>query len=227
MAEELWRCLEQSWDGDSCFPLQDSGNLVKAAWSHQLLTAGESHGGRKASLPWGSVFVKPQLSCICIFSCFFSQKRSWKRSLGWGNNLQLLGHDMEPPAGNKQKKGKQSALKVSLVIQWYNAVRIREFSCKGVNKKSAVKWYENVAHCKPKHFMESHGLYNHYTAVNFLPWSLCCHMVPLILSLLLWKWLGNLSTSDWLLCFFLKICKPICFWYWSWTFCLFSPALTA
>jgi len=64
MTEELRRCLVQSLDRDSCFPLQDSGNL-----SDQLVAAGGSHGGGKASLPqevWATVV-------LVTFSAFFTK----------------------------------------------------------------------------------------------------------------------------------------------------------
>lgn len=66
----------QSLDRDSCFPLQDYGNVAKAALSHQLLAAEGSHRGRKASLPQEIlVFAEPQLSYVSIFSCFLHESR--------------------------------------------------------------------------------------------------------------------------------------------------------
>lgn len=61
-------------DRDSCFPLQDSGNLTKAALSHWLQAAGGSHGDGKASLPQeGFVFAEPQL--YLFLSLFFHKSR--------------------------------------------------------------------------------------------------------------------------------------------------------
>lgn len=76
MTEELQRCLEQSLDRDSCFPLQDAGNLAEAALAHQLLAAGGSHGSGKASLPRETlVFAEPQLSRVSIFFRFLHKSR--------------------------------------------------------------------------------------------------------------------------------------------------------
>lgn len=127
MTEELWRCLGQSLGRDSCFPLQDSGKAAKAALSHQLLAAGGSCGGGKASSPQEILdFAQPGVSCI--FFSFLHKSRIGREAVAeslmalrsCSNNLQLL-LCLKPPAGKKE----QSALKGGLMMWSYNAVYVR------------------------------------------------------------------------------------------------------
>lgn len=110
MTEELLRCLVQSLGRDSCFPLQDSGKAAKAALSHQLLAAGGSRGGGKASSPQEILdFAQPGVSCVSIFFSFLHKSRIGRGALAkslmalcsCSNNLQLLPCDLKPPAGKK------------------------------------------------------------------------------------------------------------------------------
>lgn len=91
MTDELWKCAEQSLDRGSCFPLRESGNLAKAALSHQLLAAGEAVEAEKHLCLKKSclLFAEPQLPPVSIFFCFLH--KSGIRMKSYLNaNVQLL-----------------------------------------------------------------------------------------------------------------------------------------